>query len=70
MGSVAVEGDAAKVTVQYGFPGSRDADYADTLFITQVPHPYDPATTIWRIDDITYTSSGTLREALADVASE
>jgi hypothetical protein len=70
VGSVAVEGDTAKVTVQYGFPESRDADYADTLVLALVPHPYDPATKIWRINDITYTTSGTLREVLAEVASE
>ena len=70
VGSVAVEGGTAKVTVQYGFPESRDADYADTLVLTQMSHPYDAATMIWRINDISYTTSGTLREVLAEIASE
>ncbi|HEY9010433.1 MAG TPA: hypothetical protein VIN06_05405 [Devosia sp.] len=70
VGSVAVEGGTARVTIQYGFPESRDADYADTLLLAQVPHPYDVDTKIWRIDDILYTTSGTLREVLAETASQ
>ena len=70
VGSVAVDGDTAKVTITYGFPESRDADYADTLILNQTPHPYDAATMIWRINDITYTTSGTLREILSEVAGQ
>lgn len=70
IGSVSVADETAKVTVQYGFPASRDADYADTLLLVEVPHPYDDATKIWRISDIAYTPSGTLREVLAEAARQ
>lgn len=67
VGSVAIDGRTANVTVNYGFPGEPTADYADTLQLVLVAHPYDPATGIWRLDDIRYTTSTTLREALTAV---
>lgn len=68
--SIAVDGDAARVTVQYAFPEYPDGDYADTLVLKHAAHPYDPATQIWRIDDVIYTTSGTLREMLGGVAGQ
>jgi hypothetical protein len=64
VGSVAVEGKSARVVVDYGFPGEPSADYSDTLHLRLVAHPYDPDTGIWRLDDIRYTTSETLRETL------
>lgn len=64
VGSVAVEGKAAKVTIRYGFPSERSADYSDTLQLRLVAHPYIADAGIWRIDDIAYTNAGMLREAL------
>lgn len=67
VGSVAVDGKAANVTVNYGFPAEPSADYSDTLQLKLMPHPWDPDTGIWRLDDIRYTTSQTLRETLAAI---
>lgn len=64
VGSVAIEGAAARVVVDYSFPAEPGADYSDTLHLTLTPHPHDPATGLWRLDDIAYTVDGTLRQAL------
>ena len=65
LASTAVEGNMARVAVSYAFPEEPTADYTDTLVLKLVAHPYDPATGIWRIDDVRYTTSSTLREVLA-----
>lgn len=65
VGSVAIEGESARVVVDYSFPAEPSADYSDTLHLKLAPHPYDPATGIWRLDDVAYTVDGTLRQALA-----
>lgn len=64
VGSVATEDTTAKVAINYGFADDPSADFADTLILKQVPHPYDPNTPIWRLDDITYTVDGSLRGSL------
>lgn len=63
-GSVAIDGKSARVTIGYGFPEAPSADYTDTLELRLVPHPANPEIGIWRIDDIRYTTSGTLRDVL------
>ena len=67
VGSVAVDGKSANVTVNYGFPAEPTADYSDTLQLKLMPHPWDPDTGIWRLDDIRYTTSETLRETLVAI---
>jgi hypothetical protein len=62
--SIAIDGSTARVAIGYGFPDAPTADYTDTLDLRLVPHPYNPDIGIWRIDDIRYTTSGTLRETL------
>lgn len=64
IGSVAIEGDTARVVVDFGFPEDHSADFSDTLHLKAIPHRYDPSTTIWRIDDVAYTTDGTLRRSL------
>ena len=64
-GSIVVEGKSARVTASYFFPEAPDADYTDTLELRLVAHPYNPDGGIWRIDDVRYTTSGTLREMLS-----
>ena len=63
-GSIAIEGKTAHVTIGYGFPEATDANYTDTMDLRLVAHPFNPDIGIWRVDDIRYTTSGTLREAL------
>ncbi len=65
--SIAIEGGTARVAIGYGFPEAPTADYTDTLELHLVPHPYNPEIGIWRIDDVRYTTSGTLREMLTTV---
>ena len=67
IGSVAVERQSARVVVDYGFPAEPGANYSDTLHLRLVAHPYDPDTGIWRLDDVAYTTSGSLRQALTSV---
>ena len=67
VGSIAVDGATARVAIAYGFPEAPTADYTDTLELRQVPHPVNPEIGIWRVDDIRYTTSGTLREVLTTV---
>jgi hypothetical protein len=67
IGSVAIEGKTAKVVIQYVFPEEPAADYADTLELKLVAHPYDPATGIWRLNNVFYTNSGDLQAALDSV---
>ena len=54
----------ARGAIAYGFPEAPTADYTGTLERRQVPHPANPEIGIWRLDDIRYTTSGTLRELL------
>lgn len=65
LGSIAIEGKSARIAIGYGFPDAPSADYTDTLDLRLVPHPANPDIGIWRIDDIRYTTSGTLRELLS-----
>jgi len=69
LASTAVDGDAARIAISYAFPDEPSADFTDTLVLKLVAHPYDPATGIWRIDDVRYTTSSTLREVLATAFS-
>lgn len=64
LGSVATEGASARVVITYGFGNDPAAEFADTLELVQRPHPYDPDRGQWRLNDIRYTTSGTLGEAL------
>lgn len=67
--SIAIDGNSARVAIGYGFPEAPTADYTDTLDLRLVPHPYNPDIGIWRIDDIRYTTSGTLRDVLSSVVA-
>jgi hypothetical protein len=67
IGSIATENGEARVVIQYGFAADPTADYSDTLVLRQVAHPHDPTTGIWRIDDVAYTTVGTLRGTLDGV---
>lgn len=62
--TVAIESDSARVAIGYGFPEAPDADYTDTLVLTRAVHPANPDAGVWRIDDIHYATTGTLRDLL------
>jgi hypothetical protein len=68
VGAVATEGSQSRVAIGYTFPDAPDAGFTDTLVLQQVEgtvseHP------VWRIDDISYGTEGTLRAALNGIAS-
>lgn len=64
LGSIATEGAAALVVIQYGFAADPGADFSDTLELAAEPHPYDPQSAVWRISNVRYTVGSTLVEAL------
>ncbi|WP_395821914.1 hypothetical protein [Devosia sp.] len=64
LGSIAIENGVARVVVTYDFADQPAAQFSDTLELVQAPHPYNPDRTLWRLNDIRYTTSTTLREAL------
>lgn len=64
--AVRPDGVSATVSLHYGFPESKDADFTDTVYLTSVDDESIMAGR-WRVDDIGYATGGTLRQLLADV---
>ena len=54
----------AKVEIQYHFPDEPDADFTDLLLLKRVDKP-DYGTAFWRIDDVAFTTGGSLKTSLS-----
>jgi hypothetical protein len=64
VGAVTIDGDTAKVAIEYGFKADATANWTDTLELKRIDHPYDPSTKIWRLNDVQFSGEGHLQGAL------